>query len=211
MRSHSKSYFKRRKIKISLKRYASSYIYTDHFIIYKQVIAPVATRRYAPARMQVRLAADLRPSADGSAVRTRLNCRQPACLQPRAAARLGLGQTDGSRYRLMPPYGGGTKSLKRQNVTRIKTTQRKRFSHLRWWSAAAAATGRSRKSSRAGRSRRSGSTGRARAVDRRQRQMCIRDRPPVDGNATRGGSTSVSGRVRSPHMVKLQAASVPIA
>jgi len=35
--------------------------------------------------------------------------------------------------------------------------------------------------------------------------------PPVDGNSTRGGSTSVSGRVRSPHMVKLQAASVPIA
>ena len=28
----------------------------------------------------VRLAADLRPSADGSAVRTRLSCRQPACL-----------------------------------------------------------------------------------------------------------------------------------
>jgi len=43
----------------------------------------------------VRLAADLRPSADGSAVRTWLSYRQPACLQPRAAARLGLGQTDG--------------------------------------------------------------------------------------------------------------------
>jgi len=28
----------------------------------------------------VRLAADLRPSADGSAVRTWLSCRQPACL-----------------------------------------------------------------------------------------------------------------------------------
>jgi len=30
--------------------------------------------------MAVRLAADLRPSADGSAVRTWLSCRQPACL-----------------------------------------------------------------------------------------------------------------------------------
>jgi len=45
--------------------------------------------------MAVRLAADLRPSADRSAVRTWLSCRQPACLWPRAAARLGLGQTDG--------------------------------------------------------------------------------------------------------------------
>jgi len=39
--------------------------------------------------MAVRLVADLRPSADGSAVRTWLGCRQPACLYPR------LGQTDG--------------------------------------------------------------------------------------------------------------------
>ena len=30
-------------------------------------------------------------------------------------------------------------------------------------------------------------------------------------DSTRGGSTSVRGRVRSPHMAKLQAASVPIA
>ena len=45
--------------------------------------------------MAVRLAADLRPSADGSVVRTWLSCSQPACLYPRAAARLGLGQTDG--------------------------------------------------------------------------------------------------------------------
>ena len=42
--------------------------------------------------MAVRLAADLRPSADGSAVHTWLICRQPACLQPRAAACLRLGQ-----------------------------------------------------------------------------------------------------------------------
>ena len=33
----------------------------------------------------------------------------------------------------------------------------------------------------------------------------------ADGSSTRGGSTSVRGRVRSPHMAKLQAASVPIA
>jgi len=44
--------------------------------------------------MAVLLAADLRPSADGSAVRTWLRCRQPACIQPSATARLGLGQTD---------------------------------------------------------------------------------------------------------------------
>ena len=42
-----------------------------------------------PPPMAVRLAADLHPSADGSAVRTWLRCRQPACLQPGAAARLG--------------------------------------------------------------------------------------------------------------------------
>jgi len=34
---------------------------------------------------------------------------------------------------------------------------------------------------------------------------------PADGSSTRGGSTSVRGQVRSPHMAKLQAASVPIA
>ena len=33
-----------------------------------------------PPPMAVRLAADLRPSADGSAVRPWLSCRQPACL-----------------------------------------------------------------------------------------------------------------------------------
>jgi len=35
--------------------------------------------------------------------------------------------------------------------------------------------------------------------------------PPADGSSTRGGSTSVRGRVRSPHAAELQAASVPIA
>ena len=47
-------------------------------------------RRDDTPPMAVRLAADLRSSAGGgSAVRTWLSCRQPACLQPR------LGQTDG--------------------------------------------------------------------------------------------------------------------
>jgi len=59
-----------------------------------------------PPPMAVRLAADLRPSVDGSAVCTWLSCRQPECIYPRAAACLRLGQTDGSQYRLMPPYGG---------------------------------------------------------------------------------------------------------
>jgi len=35
--------------------------------------------------------------------------------------------------------------------------------------------------------------------------------PSADASSTRGGSTSVRGRVRSPHMAKLQAVSVPIA
>ena len=35
--------------------------------------------------------------------------------------------------------------------------------------------------------------------------------PAADGSSTRGGSTSVRGRDGSPHMAKLQAASVPIA
>jgi len=35
--------------------------------------------------------------------------------------------------------------------------------------------------------------------------------PTADRSSTRGGSTSVRGRVRSPHMAKLHTASVPIA
>jgi len=35
--------------------------------------------------------------------------------------------------------------------------------------------------------------------------------PPTDGSSTHGGSTSVRGRVRSPYMAKLQAASMSIA
>ena len=37
----------------------------------------------------------------------------------------------------------------------------------------------------------------------------VRRYAPADDSSTRGGSTSVRGRVRSPHMAKLQAASVP--
>ena len=37
------------------------------------------------------------------------------------------------------------------------------------------------------------------------------DMPPADGSSTRVASTSVHGRVRSPHVAKLQAASMPIA
>jgi len=52
-------------------------------------LSPRGQRDDMPPAMAVRLAADLRPCADGSAVRTWLSCRQPACLYPRAAARLG--------------------------------------------------------------------------------------------------------------------------
>jgi len=57
----------------------------------------------------VRLAADLRPSADGSAVRTWLSCRQPAC---KAAAGRGLGQTNGRIAVLLnaPPPTAGHKN-----------------------------------------------------------------------------------------------------
>ena len=68
----------------------------------------------SPPPMAVWFAADLRPSADVSAVRTWLSYRQPACLQPRAAGRLGQlshgtdGQTDGRiAVSLNAPYGGG--------------------------------------------------------------------------------------------------------
>jgi len=46
----------------------------------RQVPPPQARRDDVPPPMAVRLAADLRPSADRSAVRTWLSCRQPACL-----------------------------------------------------------------------------------------------------------------------------------
>ena len=72
--------------------------------------------------MAVRLAADLRPSADESAVRTSLVVGQPAgsqladslgsCATTPACYSLGWdrqtdGQTDGSQYRLMLPLRRG--------------------------------------------------------------------------------------------------------
>ena len=65
-----------------------------------------------PPPMAVRLAADLRPSADGSAVRKRLSGSQRAYdleqLRAWGSCAMGQtrGQTDGSRYRLLYPYGG---------------------------------------------------------------------------------------------------------
>ena len=76
----------------------------------KQVIAPTAARRYGPPPTAVRLAADLRPSADGSAVRTSLVAGQlqaasvpiACCATQPACYSLGWDrQTDGSRHRLM--------------------------------------------------------------------------------------------------------------
>jgi len=49
-----------------------------------------------------KIAADLRPSADGSAVRTSLVASVPIA----QAAAPWDRQTDGSRYSKMPPYGG---------------------------------------------------------------------------------------------------------
>ena len=58
--------------------------------------------------MADRLMADLCPSANGSVVHTWLSCRQPVCLQPRAAAHLGLGQTERHiAVSLNALYGGG--------------------------------------------------------------------------------------------------------
>jgi len=71
-----------------------------------------------PTPMAVRLAADLSPSADGSAVSTCLVADQlqaasvsiasaAAPRSQRAIAHVGTDrQTDGSRYRLMRVYGG---------------------------------------------------------------------------------------------------------
>ena len=43
-------------------------------------LSPRELRYDMPPPMAFRLSADLRPSADGSAVRTWRSCRQPACL-----------------------------------------------------------------------------------------------------------------------------------
>jgi len=64
-------------------------------------LSPQGRRDDMPPPMVVRLAADLRPTADGSAIRISLVADQ---LQAASVPR--LRQTDGSRYRLMTPYGG---------------------------------------------------------------------------------------------------------
>jgi len=74
----------------------------------KQVIAPGTI--CPPPPMAVRLAADLRPSTDGSPVRTWLSCRQQHAYSLGQLRHGTDRQRDGSRYRLMPPtymYGRG--------------------------------------------------------------------------------------------------------
>jgi len=73
-----------------------------------------------PLPMAVRLTSDLRPSMDGSAVRTSLVADQLQVASVPIAwaaaphsqhAILGWDrQTDGSQYCLIPPYGGGITS-----------------------------------------------------------------------------------------------------
>ena len=62
-----------------------------------------------------KIAADLRPSADGSAVRTSLVASVPIA----QAAAPWDRQTDGSRYSKMPPLGRG---IKRIGICAVKTT-----------------------------------------------------------------------------------------
>jgi len=88
-----------------------------------------AARRYAPLHPSPPIAADLRPCADRSAVRTALvACRAAALPIAYGASGLGaaclgqLGQTDGSRYRLMPPYGGEHNSHHTVDSVQIYTT-----------------------------------------------------------------------------------------
>ena len=47
-------------------------------------------------------------------------------------------------------------------------------------------------------------------IDKLSTRGAVRRYAPADGSSTRGGSTFVRGGVRSPHMYKLQAASVPV-
>ena len=54
--------------------------YKLHVFGKKQDIAPGDGETICLPPMAVRLATDLRPPADGSAIRTWLSCRQPACL-----------------------------------------------------------------------------------------------------------------------------------
>jgi len=61
----------------------------------------------------VKIAADLRPSADGSAVRTG---SQRACSLGSCAAGQTDGQTDEARYSKMPPRAPGITSTKIQQI-----------------------------------------------------------------------------------------------
>ena len=73
------------------------------FCIFAPKVSPRGRRD--PRLWQFRLAADLRPSADGSAHPWWQRCRQQCAYSLGSCA---LGQTDGSRYRLIPPpYDGG--------------------------------------------------------------------------------------------------------
>ena len=85
-------------------------------------LSPRGRRNDMSRPTAVRLAADLRPSADGSAVRTLLVAGQPqdsqradnlgSCdMQPACYSLCWDRQTDGSRYRWMPP-------LRRGGITR---------------------------------------------------------------------------------------------
>jgi len=75
-------------------------------------VSPRGRRDDMPRPMAIRLAADLRPSANGSAVRTSLVvAKLQAASVPIAygtCAPSAMGQTDGgSRYSKMPPYRAG--------------------------------------------------------------------------------------------------------
>jgi len=71
------------------------------YILFEQVIA---RRDDLPPP----IAADLRPCADGSAVRTALVASYAVRAAPRPDRQAGTdSQIDGSRHRLMPPISGG--------------------------------------------------------------------------------------------------------
>jgi len=57
-----------------------SFLCNSHYDNINIKLSPRGRRDDMPPPMAVRLAADLRPSADWSAVRTWLSCKQPACL-----------------------------------------------------------------------------------------------------------------------------------
>ena len=78
------------------------------FCIFAPKVSPRGRRD--PRLWQFRLAADLRPSADGSAHSWWQRCRQQCAYSLGSCA---LGQTDGSRYSLIPP------PLRRRHINRL--------------------------------------------------------------------------------------------